>query len=103
MEMKNISSDFIVGQPKSKKNHDAIWVVIDRLTKSAHFIPVQMTMRMDQLVKLYMDNIVKLLGTSISIASNRDSWFTARVWKEFQEAIGIELKFSTNFHPQIER
>ena len=79
----NLTCDFVVGLPKTKKEYDAIWVVVDRLTKSAHFIPVRMTMNMDQLVKLYMDNIVRLHGTPLSIVSDRDARFTARVWKEF--------------------
>ena len=56
----NITCDFVVGLPKTKRNNDAIWVVVDRLTKAAHFIPVRMMMSMQQLVKLYMENIVKL-------------------------------------------
>ena len=75
----NITCDFVVGLPKTKKNHDAIWVVVDRLTKSAHFIPIRMNMNMDKLVKLYMDNIVRLHGTPISIVSDRDARFTARI------------------------
>ena len=75
---------------------------MDRLTKLAHFIPVRMTMSMQQLVKLYTDNIVKLHGPPISIVSDRDARFTSRIWKEFQDAMGTELKFSTTFHPQTD-
>ena len=63
----DLTCDFVVGLPKSKKNHDAVWVVVDRLTKAAHFIPVRMNMSMEQLVKLYMDNIVRLHGTPVTI------------------------------------
>ena len=59
-------------------------------------------MSMQQLVKLYTDNIVKLHGTPISIVSDRDVRFTSRIWKEFQDAMGTELKFSTAFHPQTD-
>ena len=59
-------------------------------------------MSMQQLVKLYTDNIVKLHGTPISIVSDRDARFTSRIWKEFQNAMGTELKFSTAFHPQTD-
>lgn len=61
---------------------------MDRLKKSTHFILVRMTMSMDRLVKLYMENRVKLHGTPSSIVSDKDARFTARVWKEFQAAMG---------------
>ena len=57
---------------------------------------------MDKLVQLYMDNIVRFHGTPVSIVSDRDARFTSKVWKEFQEAMGTELKFSTTFHPQTD-
>ena len=57
-------------------------------------------MSMEQLVKLYMDNIVRLHRTPVTIVSDRDPRFTSKLWKEFQEAMGTELKFSTAFHPQ---
>ena len=98
----NVTCDFVVGLPKTKKNNDVIWVVVDRLTKTTHFIPVRMNMSMQQLVKLYTDNMVKLHGTPISIVSDRDARFTSRIWKEFQNAMGTELKFSTAFHPQTD-
>ena len=98
----DITCDFVVGLPRTRKGNDAIWVVVDRLTKSAHFIPVKMTMSMDKLVQLYMDNIVRLHGTPVSIVSDRDARFNAKIWKEFQEAMGTELKFSTAFHPQTD-
>ena len=57
---------------------------------------------MDKLVQLYMDNIVRLNGTPVSIVSDRDARFTGKIWKEFQEAMGTELKVSTAFHPQTD-
>ena len=98
----DLTCDFVVGLPKSKKNYDAVWVVVDRLTKAAHFIPVRMNMSMEQLVKLYMDNIVRLHGTPVTIVSDRDPRFTSKLWKEFQEAMGTELRFNTAFHPQTD-
>ena len=59
-------------------------------------------MSMEQLVKLYMDNIVRLHGTPVTIVSDRDPRFTSKLWKEFQEAMGTELRFSTAFHPQTD-
>ena len=59
-------------------------------------------MSMEQLVKLYMDNIVRLHGTPVTIVSYRDPRFTSKLWKEFQEAMGTELRFSTTFHPQTD-
>ena len=98
----DIACDFVVGLPKTSKNHNAIWVVVDRLTKSSHLVPVRMDMTMSTLMDLYMTNIVRLHGTPLTIISDRDPRFTSRIWKEFQEAMGSQLKFSTAFHPQTD-
>ena len=73
-----ISMDFVTGLPKSKHGHDAIWVIVDRLTKSAHFLPVLMTYTVDALCKLYVKEIVRLHGVPISIVSDRDPRFTSK-------------------------
>ena len=64
--------DFVSGLPLTQRKHDYVWVIIDRLTKSAHFIPVRIDYSMDRLAELYMDEIVQLHGVTLSIVSNRD-------------------------------
>ena len=75
-------------------------MIVDRLTKSAHFIPVRIDYSMDRLADLYVDEIVRLHGVPLSIVSDRDLRFTSRFWKELQSALGTRLNFSTSFHPQ---
>ncbi|WP_225427127.1 integrase catalytic domain-containing protein, partial [Ligilactobacillus murinus] len=94
--------DFVVGLPKTTKGHDSIWVVIDRLTKSAHFLPVRTTYSMDQLADLYVQEIIRLHGIPVSIVSDRDPMFTSRFWKSLHDTLGTKLSFSTAFHPQTD-
>ena len=74
-------------------------MIVDRLTKSSHFIPVRIDYSMDRLVELCVDEIVRLHGVSLSIVSDRDPRFTSRFLKELQSALGTHLNFSTAFHP----
>ncbi|KAA3484134.1 DNA/RNA polymerases superfamily protein [Gossypium australe] len=90
-----ITMDFV-----SKK--DAIWVVVDRLTKSAHFILIRSNYSLDRLAELYISEIVKLHGAPLSIVSDKDPRFTSCFWKKLQEALGTKLHFSTAFHPQTD-
>ena len=68
----NIAMDFYSSLPLTQKKHDSIWVIVDRLTKSTHFLPVKIDYSMDQLVELYVDEIVRLHGVSLSIVLDRD-------------------------------
>ena len=77
-------------------------MIVDKLTKSSHFIPVRIDYSMDRLAELYVDEIVRLHGVSLSIVSDRDSRFTSRFWKELQSALGTRLNFSTAFHLQTD-
>ncbi|KAK5825523.1 hypothetical protein PVK06_020365 [Gossypium arboreum] len=97
-----VTMDFVSGLPVSASKKDAIWVVVDRLTKLAHFIPVRTDFSMDKLAELYVSQIVRLHGVPISIVSDRDPRFTSRFWKKLQEALGTKLHFSTAFHPQTD-
>ena len=97
----NITMDFVSGFPLTQQKHDSIWVIVDRLTKSTHFIPVGIDYYMDRLAELYVDEIVRLHGVPLSIMSDRDPRFTSRFWKELQLAFGTRLNFSTTFHPHI--
>ena len=91
--------DFVVGLPKTPKGYDSIWVIVDRLTKSAHFIPVKTTYSVAQYAQVYNQNIVSLHGVPISIISDRGTQFTSQFWQTLQEALGTQLDFSTAFHP----
>ncbi|OMO87331.1 Integrase, catalytic core [Corchorus capsularis] len=96
----HITLDFIVGLPRTRHGHDAIWVIVDRLTKSAHFLPVRITFNTKRLARLYVAEIVRLHGVPVSIVSDRDPRFTSRFWPKLQHALGTRIKFSTTFHPQ---
>ena len=83
-----ITMDFVVGLPLTGRKHDSVWVVMDRLTKSAHFLLVRTDYSLDKLAELYIKEIVRLHGIPISIISNRDLRFTSRFWGKLQEALG---------------
>ena len=97
-----ISMDFIVGLPKSSRGNDSIWVIVDRLTKVSHFIPVKTTYRADQLAQLYVNRIVRLHGVPKIIISDRGTQFTSQFWVSLQHALGTQLRFSTAYHPQTD-
>ncbi|KAL0556806.1 hypothetical protein IC582_005323 [Cucumis melo] len=98
----NVSMDFITGLPRTLRGFTVIWVVVDRLTKSAHFVPGKSTYTASKWAQLYMSEIVRLLGVPVSIVSDRDARFTSKFWKGLQTAMGTRLDFSTTFHPQTD-
>ena len=98
----NITMDFVSGFPLTQQKHDSVWVIVDKLTKSAHFIPVRMDYSMDRLAELYVEEIIRLHGVLLSIVSDRDPRFTSRFWKELQSVLGTKLKFSITFHLQTD-
>ena len=91
--------DFIVGLPKTLGKYDSIWVV-DRLTKSAHFIPVKLTYNAEKLVRLYISEVARLHGVPLSIISDRGTQFTSKFWRTLHAKLGTRLDISTSFHPQ---
>eukprot|EP00253_Pinus_taeda_P019879 PITA_19879 len=97
-----ISMDFIMGLPKTKKNNDSIFVVVDKLSKAAHFIPVQSTYRAAQIAHIFMQNVFKLHGLPKTIISDRDVKFTSAFWKTLFAELGTQLNFSTAYHPQTD-
>lgn len=97
-----ITMDFITKLPKMSTGYDTIWVIVDRLTKSAHFLPIKETDEMNTLAQLYLKEIVTRHGVSISIISDRDSRFTSHFWKSLQKALGTKLDMSTTYHPQTD-
>ncbi|KZV53065.1 hypothetical protein F511_03978 [Dorcoceras hygrometricum] len=94
--------DFVVGLPRTVHGFNAIWVIVDRLTKSAHFLPVKTTYDLSKYAELYVKEIVRLHGIPSSIVSDRDPRFTSRFWISLHKALGTKLTFSTAFHPQTD-
>ncbi|WVZ75897.1 hypothetical protein U9M48_023916 [Paspalum notatum var. saurae] len=97
-----ISMDFIVGLPRTQKGYNSIWVVVDRLTKVAHFIPVNTTYLGARLAELYISRIVCLHGVPKRIISDRGSQFTSRFWEQLHDSLDSKLRFSTAYHPQTD-
>ncbi|WVZ53404.1 hypothetical protein U9M48_004350 [Paspalum notatum var. saurae] len=97
-----IGMDFIVGLPRTQSGFDSIWVVVDRLTKVAHFIPVKTTYSGAKLSELYMSRIVCLHGVPKKIVSDRGTQFTSHFWKRLHESMGTKLNFSSAYHPQTD-
>jgi transposase InsO family protein len=94
--------DFIVGLPNTSQKHDSIWVIIDRLTKTAHFLPVQTTYSAKKYAEVYLDQIVRLHGVPKTIISDRGAQFIARFWEQLQSALGTKLIRSSAYHPQTD-
>jgi transposase InsO family protein len=97
-----IVMDFIVGLPRTQSGYDSIWVIIDRLTKVAYFIPVKTTYFGPQLVELYMSRIVYLHRVPKKIVSDRGMQFTSRFWERLHETLDTQLRFSSAYHPQTD-
>ena len=98
----SISMDFVVGLPRTPKGLDSIWVIVDRLTKSAHFIPINIRYSLERLTSLYVSEIVRLHGVPSSIVSDRDPRFTSRFWESLHKALGTKLRLSSAYHPQTD-
>ena len=96
----HINIDFIVDLPRTRTSYDASRVIVDRLTKLAHFLAIRNNFSLDKLAKLYINEIIKFHRVSVSIVSYQDPRFTSRFWPKLQKALGTSLYFSTSFHPQ---
>ena len=94
--------DFVTGLSKILRNNNAVWVIIDRLMKSAHFLPFRIGLSLKRLAGLYIEQIVRLHGVPVTIVSDRDSRFVSQFWKSLHKALGTKLNFSTAFHPQTD-
>ena len=94
--------DFIFKLPPTTQRHDGIWVVVDRLTKSAHFLPIREKFSPQRLAELFMSHIVSLHGVPVSIISDRDPRLTSRFWKRLMKELGVKFNLSTAFHPQTD-
>nr|GEW04015.1 reverse transcriptase domain-containing protein [Tanacetum cinerariifolium] len=102
VEVGKNNNGFVTILPKTSNGHDTIWVIVDRLTKSAHFIPTRETDNMETLTRLYIKEIVSRHGVPISIISDRDSHFTSRFWQSLQSALSTQLDMSTAYHPETD-
>ena len=98
----NITIDFVTGLPRTSAGYDSIWVIVDRMTKSAHFLPVKTTFSVARYARVYIERIVSLHGIPVSIVSDRGPQFTSRFWRKLHEELGTRLDFSTAFHPQTD-
>ncbi|WVZ93223.1 hypothetical protein U9M48_039221 [Paspalum notatum var. saurae] len=96
----DIHMDFVVGLPRTQKGYDSIWVIIDRFTKSAHFIPVKTSYTAATYAELYIARIVSLHGVPVTITSDRGSVFVSRFWEQLQKSLGTKLIHSSAYHPQ---
>ena len=94
--------NFVTHLPRTPQGHDAVWVIVDRLTKSAQFLAMRMTFTLERFCRLYIREIVRLHGVLVSIVSDRDQRFTKHFWKSFQKAIGKRLTMRITFHLQTD-
>ncbi|GJS35200.1 putative reverse transcriptase domain-containing protein [Tanacetum coccineum] len=94
----NIMMDFITKLPKSSQGFDTIWVIVDRLTKFAHFLPTRENDLLDKLLRLYLNRIVVRHEIHVSIICDHDGRFTSNFWRSFQKALGTDLSMSTAYH-----
>nr|GFB20324.1 hypothetical protein [Tanacetum cinerariifolium] len=101
-DYEGIAIDFVTKLPRTSSGHDTIWVIVDRLTKFAHFLPMREDYKMDRLARLYLNEIVSRHGVPILIISDRDSRFTLRFWQSMQEVLWTHLDMSTAYHPQTD-
>ena len=92
--------DFITKLSGTARGVDAIWMIVDRLTKSAHFLAISESSSVERLSEVYVREVVSQHGVPISIVSDRDVHFTSRFWKKFHEELGTRLHYSTAYHPQ---
>lgn len=94
--------DFVIGLPFTLTKKDSIWAIVDRLTKSVNFVPIRTDYSIEKLAKLYISKIVRLHGVLVSIILDRNPRFMSQIWKKLHKSLGIQLDFSTAFHPQFD-
>ncbi|GJS63169.1 putative reverse transcriptase domain-containing protein [Tanacetum coccineum] len=98
----NITMDFVTKLPKMQSGNDTTWVIVDRLTKCAYFLPMKETDPMDKLARLYLKEVVTRHEIPVSIICDRDPRFTSNFWKSFQKSMGTQLDMSTAYHPETD-
>ncbi|GKF79016.1 putative reverse transcriptase domain-containing protein [Tanacetum coccineum] len=95
----NITMDFITKLPKSSQGYDTIWVIVDRLTKSAIFVPIRETDPMEKLARMYLKEVVTRHEIPVLIICDRDPKLASNFWRSLQKALGTNLDMSTAYHP----
>ncbi|GKE29028.1 putative reverse transcriptase domain-containing protein [Tanacetum coccineum] len=98
----NITMDFVTKLPKKSTRQDTIWVIVDRLTKSAHFLPMRENDSMEKLTRQYLKEIVTRHGVAVSIISDRDGRFASQFCQSLQKDLGTQLDMSTAYYPQTD-
>ncbi|GJR58060.1 putative reverse transcriptase domain-containing protein [Tanacetum coccineum] len=98
----NITMDFVTKLPRTAAGQDTIWVIVDRLTKSAHFLPMREDDTLEKLTRQYLKEVVSKHGVPVSIISDRDGKFTSHFWKSLHKALGTRLDMSTAYHPKTD-
>jgi hypothetical protein len=99
----DISMDFVVGLPKTSKGYDSIWVIVDHLTKTAHFLPVKTDHPVVVYAQLYIAHILNLHGVPKTIVSDQGPQFVSKFWEELHKSLGTQLLHSLAYHPQTSR
>nr|GEX35924.1 reverse transcriptase domain-containing protein [Tanacetum cinerariifolium] len=94
--------DFVTKLPKTSTGQDTIWVVVDRLTKSAHFLPMKEIDSIEKLTRQYLKEVFSRHKVPVSIILNRDSKFTSQFWKSLNKALGTQIDMSMAYHPQTD-
>ena len=102
MKWECISMDFVTGIPKLTGGFDSIFVVVDKLTKVAHLIPVKTTATAADIAHLFIKEIVRLHGIPARIISDRDAKFTSKFWQALFQSVGTQLNLSSAYHPEID-
>ncbi|GJT88732.1 putative reverse transcriptase domain-containing protein [Tanacetum coccineum] len=101
-KLENITMDFVTKLPKMADSQDTIWVIVDRLTKSAHFLPMLEDDTLEKLTRQYLKEVVSRHGVPVSIISDRDERFTSHFLKSLNKALGTRLDMSTAYHPETD-
>jgi hypothetical protein len=103
LEVGRISMDFIVGLAKTSERYDSIWVIVVRLTKTSHFLPVKTYYPVLTYAQLYVSRILSLHGVPRTIVSDRGPQFISKFWEELHKSLGTKLLYSSAYHPQTSR
>ena len=98
----DINMDFVVGLHRPQRSYDSLWVVVDKLTMSAMFIPMKSTYSAEDYARIFIDEILCRYGIPLTIISDRGAQFTSRFWSSFRKGLGTKVKLSTAFHPQTD-
>nr|GEW24526.1 putative reverse transcriptase domain-containing protein [Tanacetum cinerariifolium] len=98
----NITMDFVTKLPKTAAGQDTIWIIVDRLTKSAHFLPMREDDTLEKLTRQYLNEVVSKHGVPVSIILDCDGKFTSHFWKSFNKALGTRLDMNTAYHPETD-